>query len=845
MRFERSSCLALALALCAACSDGGDGPGPDLRPGLLRGAFGLYFDQAEQRLSLERLGEGGQEAERLLELDLQALQLGQVDAVSDGASYDPWPLYVDDGMGTPPPKGLAWLDASAAELGAHDQARMRVQLGYPGGVQAELEIALVAEGSYRLRWVPSGGRVALFRLRPRVDSQEGFYGLGAYLDQVEHRGRVRGMQIELDLELESGYNEAHEPVPFVIGTRGWGLFVECPYPGLFDVASRDDDRVAAVFGTGLASGEGLAFYLFAAGHPLDLTGKYYDVSGYPILPAPWALGPWIWRDENDDQAQVERDARTIRELDLATTAIWIDRPYASGVNTFDFEPARFPDPGAMIGALHGLGFRLALWHTPYVDSDDPACEALYAHAVEQGFFPPQVGLMLNSWSYPIDLTNPDAYAWWQDLVRTYTDMGVEGFKLDYAEDVVPGAFGARNKWLFADGSDERTMHGRYQHFYHRLYAETLPAEGGFLLCRHAAYGDQVHASVIWPGDLDANMARHRERCTDRQGETYTAVGGLPASVIFGLSLGPSGFPFYGADTGGYQHAPPDKETFVRWFEQTALSSVMQVGTSTNDVAWEPTPENGFDEQVLELYRLYARLHLRLWPYAWSLAQRIAVDGRPLQRPLGLAYPELGVHPDDIYLFGPDLLVAPVLERGATAREVIFPPGRWVDWFRGEPIEGGQTRAVDAPLGKLPLYLRQGGIVPLLRPTIDTLSPTAEPGLVDSYASSPGVLYARIAPGEASSFALFDGTELFQASDAGGLAVGVKPGEDFDLGVLFELLTWGAQAPVGVTCDGRALEQRSDRAALEAAADGWALDPELGGLLVKVGPGEHAIEIERG
>ena len=142
-----------------------------------------------------------------------------------------------------------------------------------------------------------------------------------------------------------------------------------------------------------------------------------------------------------------------------------------------------------------------------------------------------------------------------------------------------------------------------------------------------------------------------------------AVGGLPASVVYGLSLGPSGFPFYGADTGGYRHSPPDKETFTRWFEQTALSSVMQIGTSTNDVAWEFDPETGFDAEMLDWYRIYVRLHLRLWPYEWTLARNIAEDGRPIQRPLGLQYPQLGEHPDDIYMFGDDLLVAPVLERG--------------------------------------------------------------------------------------------------------------------------------------------------------------------------------------
>ena len=260
-------------------------------------------------------------------------------------------------------------------------------------------------------------------------------------------------------------------------------------------------------------------------------------------------------------------------------------------------------------------------------------------------------------------------------------------------------------------------------------AETLPEDGGFLLCRAGTYGDQVNVSVIWPGDLDATMWGHRDVVKDPDGKTITAVGGLGPSMVYGLSLGPSGFPFYGSDTGGYRHSPPgpDKQTFMRWFQQTALSTVMQVGTSGNSVPWEFRPEKeGFDQEVLDTYRIYARLHLRLFPYQWTYAKNLAVDGRPIQRPLGLAHPELGIHPSDTYLFGDHLLVAPVIVRDAVSRDVPLPPGRWLDWWDGTAYEGGMTHTVAAPLDRLPLFLASGGIVPMLRPTIDTISPVADP-----------------------------------------------------------------------------------------------------------------------
>ncbi|RJO66875.1 MAG: glycoside hydrolase family 31 protein [Myxococcales bacterium] len=855
---------AIGLAACGSGDDGADGDatpdgdvqedgdaeadadgdadeesGPRTQITLSNGDYALDIDAEALTIALKR-GEA-----TLLRFAADGLRLGVVDELDDAFNYDPYPMLIDDPLARTP-EGLAWLDATAAELqDATAAAEARVTLHYGDNVTAELVFTVSGEGRFEAHLTPPGDApVAYFRLRPRVDPQEAFYGLGAYEDDVNHRGKVRAMQLEL-ADLESSYNEAHAPVPFVIGTTGWGLFVENPYPAAFALAVEEDDLVEAVFGTGLGSPSGLTFHLYAAAHPLDVTKRYYETTGYPKLPARWALGPLVWRDENRDQAQFENDLNTMRDLDLACSGVWIDRPYATGVNAFDFNPGKFPDSTGMIQTAHDLGYRMALWHTPYVSNDKESSDRtkeLHAEAEENGYFPPKAGLSLNQWDTLIDFTNPDAYAWWQDLVRIYTSAGIEGFKLDYGEDVVPGLFGARNMWEFFDGSDERTMHTYYTLYYHRVYSELMPEDGGFLLGRAGKYGDQVNINVIWPGDLDATMALHGEESTDRDGGTYIAVGGLPASMIYGLTLGPSGFPFYGSDTGGYRHSPPDKQTFVRWFEQTALSSVMQIGTSSDDVAWEPTEENGFDAESLELYRVFARLHLRLFPYEWTYAKAIAGTGRPIQRSLGLTYPELGAHPWDIYLFGDDLLVAPVVLRDHVSKEVIFPPGRWVDWFDGEVFEGGQTATVDAPLGKLPLYLRQGGIVPLLRPTIDTMSPTTASERVDSYATTPGVLYPRVFAGEASEFVLFDGARLTQEQTATGVALSYRDGEEFQFGALFEVVAVGSAKPSSVTYDGAVLEEKANLAELESSAKGWYLSAENGGsLYIKMEAGEHEAE----
>jgi alpha-D-xyloside xylohydrolase len=293
-----------------------------------------------------------------------------------------------------------------------------------------------------------------------------------------------------------------------------------------------------------------------------------------------------------DQTQAEGDLQAMRDLGLAGTAYWLDRPYATAVETFDFDPVKFTDGPGFVAGAHDLGFGVAVWHAPYLDKNSPATAALRMQATAMGYYPKVAGVPLNGWGTLIDLTNTGAYAWWQGLLDKYTSVGIEGYKLDYGEDVVPGIASGRNEWEFADGSDERTMATGYARFYHSVYQGTLPENGSFLLCRHGVYGDQLNVSVIWPGDLDASFGKNGEPAMDQNGMPYVSVGGLPASLIAGLGLGPSGFPFFGADTGGYLHSPPDKELYARWCEQTALSTVMQSGNAASTVPWEPDPTTG-------------------------------------------------------------------------------------------------------------------------------------------------------------------------------------------------------------------------------------------------------------
>ncbi len=773
----------------------------------------------------------------LLTLPPDAVQLGTVPALDDALSYDPYWLEQKDAVFSPvTPRGLRWRTATAVTAVQVNRQVLELVYLYEGGSSAKLTLTSGGSGFFEASAtpaVPTDGAVAFIRLRLRASADEGFYGLGEWFDSVNHRGKRRPMQLEADLSVESAATENHVAVPLLIGTRGWGIFVESRRPGLFDVAQKEPDLVEVTFGTAWDSAAGLDFHLFAAEHPLDVTRYYYGVTGAPALPAPWALGPWVWRDESRDQAQVLDDIAQVRARDLATSGVWIDRPYASFVNSFDFDPARFPDAGAMFATAREQGLAVALWHTPYLE---PGAEPFRSEALARGYFPPQTGAQLNRWSAPLDFTSQEALLWWHGLLGRYVGLGVQGFKLDFAEDVVTGVSGTRTAWRFADGSDERTMHSRYTLLYHSVYAAQFQPETSFLLCRAGKWGDQVHAPIIWPGDIDATLTRFGETFT-KGSKTVTGVGGLPSAVVAGLSLGPSGFPFFGADTGGYRHSPPDRETWVRWVEQSALSTVMQTGDSSSQVPWEYTPENGRDDAALDVYRRYARLHLRLFPYLWTYAKQLATTGVPILRALGLAYPELGVHPDDEYLVGDSLLVAPVVTRGATTRTLTLPPGRWLSWWDGAAHEGGASGAtvtVPAPLEVLPLFLEAGAIVPMLRPTIDTLAPATAAG-VDSFVNDAGLLYLRVAPGAAGSFSVYDGSGAEQT--AGG-ELRLSSGTVFTRGAVIERIA--TARPAAVELDGAPLPE-VPQPALEGAAQGFAWNAETGGTLwVRVPPGSRRV-----
>lgn len=843
--------------------------------------FRLESDAQAKTLQIWRAGESQPRAVWTLD----RWQIGTVPA------HDPQTNYNPGNLAGNPPEGLRWWKISQADLvkgpqPADGQARVywRLQtaevapataLGPVWLLQADLTPKIGFKLNLRA-WSPAlaaewakdqpgqgaaaqnAGLPMYLRLEHRAPAEEGYYGIGEMMDTPQHRGKVRQLQLEGNFDLDGSSNEGHVRLPLLTGTRGWGWFAQTYRAGIADVAATDPQQVALIL-----NGSEVVLHLLVAEKPLDVIGAYWRLTGSPALPAAWSLGGLLWRNENKDQAEVLQDAADLRKHDLAISGLWIDRPYDTAVNDFGFDPQLFPDAKGMVGQLHDQGLRLGVWSTPYLDPGYAGKPKAKHHekAKAAGWFVqgPGASSTILKWGPPIDFTHPDAAAFWRTQVQQYADLGIEGYKLDYGEDIVLGIVHVRLPWLFHDGSDERTMHHAYQLGYHAAYAEKLPKlngldGGGWILARSSTWGDQAQTSMIWPGDLCAGWVKHAECTAD--GECH--AGGLPSSVSAAISLPTAGFPLFGADTGGYRHGRAPKELFLRWLQHTALTAVLQIGGGSDHHPWlapavnnKLTPGSAFDAETLAVSRELIRLHARLFPLLWSELLRASLQwsGTGPLRPLGLAFPQLAgdpglrAHEADQHLLGEHLLVAPVITPGLT-REVWFPPGIWRDWFDGSVHDGGSKghlETVAAPLTKLPLYVRSGAPVPLLRPTVDTLAPTKDPK-VDSFANQRGLLWLQVrGPLQPAQALLWDGTTYGVEVSAGTKVVlKTAAGSEFKQGVRWVLDDLGA-APSSLVVQGKSVPMAASLAAVDACTEAcWYADPTTKRVEVQMTFGDAAL-----
>jgi len=318
---------------------------------------------------------------------------------------------------------------------------------------------------------------------------------------------------------------------------------------------------------------------------------------------------------------------------------------------------------------------------------------------------------------------------------------------------------------------------------------------------------------------------------------------LPSAVNAAVSLAASLHPHYGSDIGGLRHGLPDKEVMARWSEFGALSTVMELGGGgVSHNVWDFTISD-FDQELLDIYTTYARLHVSLFPYLYAYVKRNSDSGEPILRAPAMMFPSDGALADAKfeYFFGEDLLVAPVVVGGARSREVTFPVGDWVNWWTGEVVHGPATQTIDAPLDRLPLFARAGSLIPLLAPDVDTLAPASDPSIVTAEMRA-GEMPMRWFPSTLpDSLALADGTQL--AWGNGKLAILSSPIQrHYEVEMRWSLLS---QAPPSTVKrdDGSLLTLYPMKADYDAAGEGAFFDAPSGILWIKFAATTGAIAVD--
>ena len=533
---------------------------------------------------------------------------------------------------------------------------------------------------------------ALESLQPRIDGAltilyEKFFPLAMHLSPIPLA--FMGLENDLMMTRPFGYNFQ---TPFWL-SRGVGVFLNTTEPVEYSM-------VDGVLDLGV---RGHSVRIMLGEDPLEVFDDYVGMVGKPskvippdVVKAPiWTIGSQYSTDF--DQEMVLDYARRIRDSGMEHSLMTIDVGWQKEHGDTDFDLSRFPDPGKMIEELHAMGFKVILWTVPYVSSTS----SNYREGFEKGYFikDPVTSLpLLIPWSYVsqialdamnlklytasrgltrplcsaiIDLSNPEAFDWYvgnlEHLVKNY---GVDGFKMDQGE------------------------------------AAFLPAKGATFgnmtvneytdLCTKVGEGfDYYEIRSGWFSQSHGGWAREYDKFA-----SWSEENGIKSVIPEALTLSILGYPYVLPDAvGGGQFFDNgyDEELYVRWAELAAFMPVMQFADDFF----------GQGERARVLASDYVKIHEGLYPYLSALAVKAAETGMPMVRPLFFQYPEEEecYLINDEYLLGPDILVAPVLDKGVSQRSVYLPAGLWKDYWSGDLYRGSRWMEYDSPLDVIPVFSR--------------------------------------------------------------------------------------------------------------------------------------------
>ena len=517
-----------------------------------------------------------------------------------------------------------------------------------------------------------------------LDVGECVYGLGERFAAYVKNGQSIDMW---NADGGTASEQTYKNIPFYMTNRGYGVFVEDTSDVSFEVASEKVERVQFS-----AEGETIVYDVIYGGTPKAVLDGYTALTGRPALMPAWSFGLWLSTSftTNYDEKTATSFIQGMADRDIPLSVFHFDCFWMKGFNWCDFtwDEETFPDPVGMLKRYHDRGLHLCCWINPYIGQASP----LFREGMEHGYLLKKTNgdvWQTDLWQAGmgiLDVTNPDARAWYCDHLRKILRMGVDCLKTDFGERIPVRDI------AYYDGKDPLHMHNYYTFLYNKMVFDLLKEERGegeaILFARSATAGSQQFP-VHWGGDNSASYVS--------MAETLRA----------GLSMSHSGFGFWSHDISGFEQTAP-ADVYKRWAAFGLLSSHSRLhGSSSYRVPWL------FDEESCDVVRKFTRLKCRLMPYLYGAAVEAHEHGTPMMRPMMLEFPDDPACDtlDRQYMMGESLLVAPVFHADSHV-DYYLPDGLWTSLLDGRKVQGGHWQKETHDFLSLPLMVRPGTVLPM-------------------------------------------------------------------------------------------------------------------------------------
>lgn len=537
--------------------------------------------------------------------------------------------------------------------------------------------------------------------RFKANPGERFYGLGQHQHGLfDQKGAV--------IELEQMNTEI--AIPWVYSTAGYGFLWNNPARGRVELGTTQTRWVAQ-------RTDAIDFLFVAGDTPAEVMSSYAAATGTPPPMPEYAAGFWQSKLRYRSQEELLEVAREYKRRGLPISVIVIDFFHWTHMGDWKFDPEQWPDPAGMVKELKSMGIETMVSIWPTVTADSENFERMQREGLLLGadlgtqavFLFTDSNTNSNKYMHYYDPSKPAAREFvWNTVKQNYFDYGIRTFWLDACEpeilDMNP------NNLRFGLGNMEKVA-CIYPFMNQKAFYDGMKAEGiedVLNLSRSAWAGSQRFGSAVWSGDIDSTFKAFRQQ------------------IVAGLHMAMSGIPWWTTDIGGFYGGsvtdPYFRELVVRWFQYAAFCPLFRLHGFRDSWDFKVGGENevwSFGEEAYNIIVPLLHLRERIKPYIMAQMNLAHESGIPPMRPLFFDFPgeEVSYTIPDQFMFGPDLLVAPVAEHGARSRSVYLPAGAdWRHGFTKEPFAAGRYHEVEAPLDSIPLFLRDGADLPLNAPT---------------------------------------------------------------------------------------------------------------------------------